>query len=325
MARALVDSCRTISMPSDDCLWACSSSETRVIITPAATEISSDGICETMASPIDSTAKRLAASPAVMLWYVMPITMPARMLTSVMTRPAMASPLTNFMAPSMPPCSWLSIASSARRLRASSGDRWPARRSASMLICLPGMASSVKRAPTSATRSEPLAITMNCTVVMIRNTTRPTTRLPPTTSLPKLSMMWPASACSRMDLVEAMFSDSRSSVVNSSSDGNADSEVADGMYIVTISSTTESVMFRPSSASISMVGSGSTISATTATTSAAIPISPLKSWIAFFLAMSGSGQDQCWGSAPGVPEAPISPTHASTSATVSKRGSGTGP
>ena len=40
-----------------------------------------------------------------------------------------------------------------------------------MLICLPGIASSVKRAPTSATRSEPFAITMNCTIVMIRKTT----------------------------------------------------------------------------------------------------------------------------------------------------------
>ncbi len=44
---------------------------------------------------------------------------------------------------------------------------------------------------------EPFAITMNCTVVMITNTTMPTTRLPPTTSSPKLSMMLPASACSR--------------------------------------------------------------------------------------------------------------------------------
>jgi hypothetical protein len=37
----------------------------------------------------------------------------------------------------------------------------PERSSASIAICLPGMASSVKRAPTSATRSPPLAITTN--------------------------------------------------------------------------------------------------------------------------------------------------------------------
>jgi hypothetical protein len=51
------------------------------------------------------------------------------------------------------------------------------------------MASSEKRAATSATRSAPLAMTMNCTTVMIRNTTRPTTRLPPATTLPNVSMM----------------------------------------------------------------------------------------------------------------------------------------
>ncbi len=34
-----------------------------------------------------------------------------------------------------------------------------------MAICLPGIASSAKRAPTSATRSDPLAITMNWMVV----------------------------------------------------------------------------------------------------------------------------------------------------------------
>ena len=37
----------------------------------------------------------------------------------------------------------------------------PERSSASIAICLPGMASSVKRAPTSATRSLPLAMTTN--------------------------------------------------------------------------------------------------------------------------------------------------------------------
>ncbi|MNR47100.1 hypothetical protein D3C85_1661570 [compost metagenome] len=91
------------------------------------------------------------------------------------------------------------------------------------------MASSANRAPTSATRSEPLAMTMNCTMAMIRNTTPPTTTLLPTISLPKVSMMWPALACSRISLVEAILSDSRNSVVNSSSDGNVDSDSADGI------------------------------------------------------------------------------------------------
>ncbi len=44
-----------------------------------------------------------------------------------------------------------------------------------MAICLPGMASRTKRAPTSATRSEPLAMTMNWMIVSMRKTTAPTT------------------------------------------------------------------------------------------------------------------------------------------------------
>ena len=48
-----------------------------------------------------------------------------------------------------------------------------------MDICLPGMASRVKRAATSATRSAPLAMTMNWMMVRMRKTTAPTTKLPP--------------------------------------------------------------------------------------------------------------------------------------------------
>ena len=54
----------------------------------------------------------------------------------------------------------------------------PADRSASMAICLPGMASSVKRAPTSAMRVAPLVMTMKLTVTRIRNTIRPMTKSP---------------------------------------------------------------------------------------------------------------------------------------------------
>jgi hypothetical protein len=63
-------------------------------------------------------------------------------------------------------------------------------------------------------------MTMNCTTVMMRKTTRPTTRLPPATTLPKVAMMWPASACSRIIRVVAIESDSRNSVVISSTLGN---------------------------------------------------------------------------------------------------------
>ena len=137
-----------------------------------------------------------------------------------MTMPAMASPLTNFMAPSMLPCNLLSSSSSRRFSRASILSIRPERKSESMDICLPGIASRVKRAPTSATRSAPLAITRNCTSVMIRKTTRPTTRLPPATRFPKVSMMRPASPSSRIIRVVATDSASRNSVLISKTLGN---------------------------------------------------------------------------------------------------------
>ena len=50
-----------------------------------------------------------------------------------------------------------------------------------MAICLPGMASSTKRAATSLMRVEPLVITTNWMTIRIRNTTMPTVRLSPPT------------------------------------------------------------------------------------------------------------------------------------------------
>jgi hypothetical protein len=48
-----------------------------------------------------------------------------------------------------------------------------------MAICLPGMASRVKRAPTSAMRSAPLVTTTKLMTTRIANTIRPTAKLPP--------------------------------------------------------------------------------------------------------------------------------------------------
>ncbi len=61
-----------------------------------------------------------------------------------------------------------------------------------MLICLPGMASSVKRAATSEMRSMPLVMTMNWMTMMMRKMMRPTTICPPTTNWPNDWMMRPA-------------------------------------------------------------------------------------------------------------------------------------
>ena len=70
----------------------------------------------------------------------------------------------------------------------------PAERSASIAICLPGMASRVKRAATSAMRPEPLVMTTKFTITRMAKTITPMTKLPPITKLPKASMTWPA-AC----------------------------------------------------------------------------------------------------------------------------------
>ena len=85
--------------------------------------------------------------------------------------------------------------------RASSSVIWPAFRSASIAICLPGIASRVKRAATSATRPAPFVMTTNWITTRIRKTTRPTTTLPPTTNEPNAWMTLPASPCSRISRV----------------------------------------------------------------------------------------------------------------------------
>ncbi len=61
-----------------------------------------------------------------------------------------------------------------------------------MAICLPGIASRVKRAPTSATRSAPLVMTTNWMTTRMRKITIPITSEPEMTKCPKASMTLPA-------------------------------------------------------------------------------------------------------------------------------------
>ncbi|MNU90062.1 hypothetical protein D3C71_799170 [compost metagenome] len=91
-----------------------------------------------------------------------------------------------------------------------------------MLICLPGMPSSEKRAATSATRSEPLVITMNWTIVTMEKITKPTTRLSPITNSPKEAMISPASAWLRISRLVLIDSARRNRVVNSSNAGKVE-------------------------------------------------------------------------------------------------------
>ncbi len=106
------------------------------------------------------------------------MTMPPTTLTAVMIRPAIASPRTNLEAPSIEPKKELSSSSSRRLDCASFSLIRPAERSASIDICLPGMASRVKRAPTSAIRVEPLVMTMKLTISRIEKTMMPMTKSP---------------------------------------------------------------------------------------------------------------------------------------------------
>ena len=106
----------------------------------------------------------------------------------------MASPRTNLLAPSMFPKKALSASRFLRRSRATDSSMRPALRSASIAICLPGMASRLNRAATSAIRPEPLVMTMKLTTTRMAKTTTPMTKLPPITRLPKASMTWPAAS-----------------------------------------------------------------------------------------------------------------------------------
>ncbi len=78
--------------------------------------------------------------------------MPPTTLMKVISRAATASPRTNFEAPSMAPKKEDSSSRAARRAFAAFSSIRPADRSASIAICLPGIASRVKRAATSAIR-----------------------------------------------------------------------------------------------------------------------------------------------------------------------------
>ncbi len=119
------------------------------------------------------------------------ITPPIRLM-KVVTIDMIESPLTNLVAPSMAPKKSASRWIFERRVRASCSSIRPELRSASIAICLPGIASRVNRAETSATRSEPLVMTRNWTKTMMRKMTRPTTTFPWMTNSPNVLTTSPA-------------------------------------------------------------------------------------------------------------------------------------
>ncbi len=76
---------------------------TRVTMIAAAVESSSDGICATRPSPMVSSAYTWPASLKLIWCCAIPMAIPPMRLMNRISRPAIASPRTNFEAPSMEP------------------------------------------------------------------------------------------------------------------------------------------------------------------------------------------------------------------------------
>ena len=157
----------------------------RVITIPLEIAIKSEGNCDAKPSPIVKTVYLPTASPSCIPCIPIPTASPPIMLIATIIIPAMVSPFTNFMAPSIEPNKFDSRCKSSRLATASSGEIKPALKSASIVICLPGIASRANLAATSAIRSAPLVITKNCTIVIIKKITPPTTIFPDVTNVPK--------------------------------------------------------------------------------------------------------------------------------------------
>ncbi len=149
----------------------------------------------------------------------------------------------------------------------------PALRSASIAICLPGIASSVKRAPTSATRPAPLVTTTNWITIRIRKITRPTITLPPTTNSPNAFTTLPASPVVRISRVTETLIASRNIVVSSSRLGNEAKSSALPRYIVAATIVSAAEMLIVISRSSTAAGSGTTSIVTTSTTATAASMS----------------------------------------------------
>ncbi len=110
---------------------------------------------------------------------------------------------------------------------------WPAFRSASIAICLPGMASKVNRAATSLIRPPPLVMTTKLMMKMMMKMMIPTGSDPPATkslnAITTSPASWIASLGSlarspavRISRVVATFSTSRKRVSDSSSEGKTE-------------------------------------------------------------------------------------------------------
>ncbi len=191
----------------------------------------------------------------------------------------MASPRTNLAAPSIAPKKLDSSSSCLRRVRASFSSISPAERSASIAICLPGIASNEKRAATSAMRPEPLVITTKFTITRIANTIIPITKLPLVTKFPNASITWPAAAgpvwpFASISRVEARLSARRSMVAISSTVGKDEKSSGREMNSAVIRISTEKVIEMAREKSSSHRGIGRISTTRTVTNPSARMMSP---------------------------------------------------
>ena len=160
----------------------------------------------------------------------------------------------------------------------------PDERSASIAICLPGIASRLNRAATSAMRPEPLVMTMKFTTSRIEKMISPITTSPPIRKPPNAATTWPAASgpslpWERISRVTATFSDRRSSVVSSSSVGKLEKSSGRLRNSATIRTSTAAVMERASPRSSNRVGRGRISTESNRTTPMARPMSvPGANW-----------------------------------------------
>ena len=137
----------------------------------------------------------------------------------------------------------------------------PAFRSASIAICLPGMASNAKRALTSETRPAPLVTTTKLMMVRTMNTTAPTAKLPPMTNSPNAAMTLPAACepswpCISTTRVDATLSARRRMVTSSSTVGKIANSSGRLTLNTAMTMTSDSAMLNVNSTSRITGGSG---------------------------------------------------------------------
>ena len=191
-----------------------------------------------------------------------------------MSSPAIASPLTNFDAPSSDPKKVVSSCSSFLRSFASSCVIAPAARSLSIASCLPGIPSRAKRAPTSAIRPAPWVMTMKFTMSRTPKTTSPRKIDPLMMNIAKPSITPPAApgpVCPSpmISLVDETFRLRRSIRAPSRMVGKAEKSSGRSMNSVTVKIRIASAKETANPMSRSQAGIGRTIMTMTAISASA--------------------------------------------------------